>query len=233
MNPQVFKFMASGGSQRMAARLLQINRKTVIRKFIFMALWAHHYFQIDRAQHSPITHLEFDDLETFEHSKMKPLSVSIAVESRTRRILGFRVASMPAKGLLARPALKKYGRRADNRAYARQSLFAELKSFVKVGATIRSDQNPHYPIDVKKFFPTCQHVTTKGRRGCVVGQGELKAGGFDPMFSLNHTYAMHRAHINRLFRRTWNTTKKPERLAMHLAIYALFHNLELLQRKVS
>jgi len=47
--------------------------------------------------------------------------------------------------------------------------------------------------------------TTKGRRECVVGQGELKGGGFDPLFSLNHTCAMIRAHVSRLFRRTWNT----------------------------
>ena len=30
--------------------------------------------------------------------------------------------------------------------------------------------------------------------------------------------------MNRLFRRTWCTTKLPSRLADHLAIYAVFHN---------
>ena len=76
----------------------------------------------------------------------------------------------------------------------------------------------------REFFPEATHWTTRGRRGCVVGQGELKAGGFDPLFSLNHSFAMLRANINRLFRRTWNTTKKPERLALHIALYVLYHN---------
>ena len=47
---------------------------------------------------------------------------------------------------------------------------------------------------------------------------------FDPLFSLNHTFAMLRANVNRLFRKTWCTTKKPQRLADHLALYALYHN---------
>ena len=63
----------------------------------------------------------------------------------------------------------------------------------------------------------------------MVGQGELKKIGKDPLFSLNHTAAMLRANINRLFRRTWRTTKKPERLADHIALYVWYHNSELIQ----
>ena len=33
-------------------------------------------------------------------------------------------------------------------------------------------------------------MTTKGRRGCVIGQGELKRGGYDPLFALNLNYAL-------------------------------------------
>ncbi|MEQ1722809.1 MAG: hypothetical protein ABL930_06505, partial [Pseudobdellovibrio sp.] len=58
-------------------------------------------------------------------------------------------------------------------------------------------------------------------------QGELKKIGFDPLFSLNHTCAMMRAKVSRLIRRTWNTTKKPERLSEHLALAVLHHNLNL------
>jgi len=143
--------------------------------------------------------------------------------------LGFRVAKMPAKGLLVKRALKKYGIRKDERKKKRNELFEEIKDFVKEGALIKSDENPHYIYDVKKHFPKSKHERFKGKRGCVVGQGELKGGGFDPLFSLNHTYAMFRANVNRLFRRTWNTTKIPERLGLHMAMYALYHNLKLIQ----
>ena len=56
-------------------------------------------------------------------------------------------------------------------------------------------------------------------RGAVVGQGELKKIAFDPLFSVNHTFATVRAKVNRLNRRTWCTTKKPDRLADHLDIF--------------
>jgi len=172
--------------------------------------------------------MEFDDLETFEHSKCKPLSITLAVEHGSRRILGFRVAQMPAKGPLAKMAMKKYGPRKDERIVKREELFIELKDLLAPGAVIKSDKNPHYAPAVAKHFAGHIHRTFKGRRGCVVGQGELKRGGYDPLFSLNHTAAMLRANINRLFRRTWCTTKKRERLELHLALYAINHNFRLL-----
>jgi hypothetical protein len=93
----------------------------------------------------------------------------------------------------------------------------------KRNVVIKSDENPHYPPLIRGIFPRGEHLRYKGRRGCVVGQGELKRGGFDPLFSLNHTAAMFRANVNRLFRRTWCTTKKRESLAAHLALYAIHH----------
>jgi hypothetical protein len=131
---------------------------------------------------------------------------------------------MSAKGHLAKIAFKKYGRRNDTRARARKSLFTRLESLVHPRATFKSDQNPYYPEDVRRHFPMAVHETYKGQRGSITGQGELKKIRFDPIFSLNHTCAMTRANINRLFRKTWCTTKIPERLADHFAIYANFHN---------
>ena len=71
----------------------------------------------------------------------------------------------------------------------------------------------------------------KGRASCVAGQGELKKVVFDPLYSLNHSCAMLRAHINRLIRKTWCTTKDPDRLADHIAIYVNYHNRELTKEK--
>lgn len=175
--------------------------------------------------------MEFDDLETFEHSKCKPLSVTLAVESKTRRILGFAVSRMPAKGLLTKKALKKYGPRPDERARGRAELFFSLQGLVQEGALIKSDENPHYTQDVRKYFPHSQHFTTKGQRGSLGGQGELKKVKFDPIFSLNHTCAKLRADVNRLIRKTWCTTKLAARLELHLAIMALYHNQHLLLPK--
>jgi hypothetical protein len=92
---------------------------------------------------------------------------------------------------------------------------------------LKSDSNPRYPRYVHRYFPKARHDTVEGKRGCVTGQGELKRGRFDPLFALNHTFAMLRANLSRLVRKTWCTTKKAEALADHLAIYVQYHNTEL------
>ena len=223
-----FILLSSGVSLRRGARILNISRTTITRKLIFLGTHIKASFdRISESEREKVTELQFDDMETFEHSKMKPLSITLAVESGSRKIIGFEVSSMPSKGRLAKRSCEKYGKRQDGRREARSKLFTKIAGIVAKGATIKSDMNPHYPPDVKKFFPESEHKVVKGRRGCVTGQGELKAGGFDPLFSLNHTAAMFRANINRLFRRTWNTTKKMERLEFHIAIYSLFHNVYL------
>src|SRR5207302_1806324 len=147
---------------------------------------------------SPITHFQFDDLETIEHSKCKPLSVTIAVEGKSRRILCFKVSQMPAKGHLAKIALKKYGFRADLRHVARKEVFKKLALKVAPKVLIESDQNPHYSKDVKLHFPKATYNAFLSKRSSIAGQGELKKAVFDPLFTLNHTFAMLRANINRL-----------------------------------
>lgn len=223
-NKHVAELLVSGVSQRRAALILRLNRKTIVRKFIFLGDLAQDYFHWLNLTYPKSQTIEFDDLETTEHTKLKPLSVTLAVEHETRRILGFKVSQMPAKGHLAKKSFKKYGFRKDLRAKARVALFKEITPMIHPKAIIKSDENPHYIRDVRKYFPNSIHQSFKGRLGSVVGQGELKKIGFDPLFSLNHTCAMLRANINRLFRKTWCTTKDPKRLSDHIALYALFHN---------
>jgi hypothetical protein len=231
INEPLRRLLCSGNSQRRLAYLLGVNRKTIVRKFLFLARLAEAQLENWNSELHPASIVEFDDLETFEHSKCKPLSVTLAVEHKSRRILGFTVSQMPAKGLLSKRALKKYGPRRDERSKGRADLFQKISRFVIDKALIKSDENPHYPKDVKRYFPQCTHQVHKGQRGSLGGQGELKKIGFDPLFSLNHTCAMLRANINRLFRKTWCTTKKKDRLYAHIALYAVFHNQTLLKSK--
>lgn len=228
LNDFIFSLLASGNSQRRIARLIKVNPKTVVRKFLFLGKVC--LTDMAARKHLPhrvIERLCFDDMESFEHSKLKPLSISLAVEEKTRLIIDFRVSSMKAKGHLSKKSVKKYGIRFDERKKNLSELLKSVKLVAPHPLLIKSDMNPHYIKPVKKNFPSSRHQVFKGKRGCIVGQGELKAVGFDPLFSFNHTAAMLRANINRLFRRTWNTTKKKECLGYHIAIYIFYHNLRL------
>lgn len=227
-NEVVRRLLAGGVSQREAARILGLNRKTIARKFLFLAKKSQAEFYRRNKANARAVEVEFDDLETFVHTKCKPLSVTLMVEYKTRRILDFEVAQMPAKGHLAVISRKRYGFRADHRPLARKRLFTRAQGLVHPTAVLRSDSNPAYPSCVKAFFPRARHDLVLGGRGAATGQGELKKLKFDPIFSLNHTCAMLRAHLSRLIRKTWNTTKKQDRLRAHLMVYAAEHNRRLL-----
>ena len=231
MNPEIVRLLVSGVSQRRIALLLKLDLKTVARKFIFTGILAKNCLTFSQKSYPLCAEIQFDDLETSEHTKLKPLSVTLAVEKKTRRILGCEVSQMPAKGHLAKIARKKYGKRPDQRYEGREKLFKKIEPLIHENALIESDENPHYPWHVKAHFPKASHQTHKGQRGSVVGQGELKKIRFDPLFSLNHTCASFRANINRLFRRTWCTTKKRDRLDLHIALYSVFHNENLLEKQ--
>jgi hypothetical protein len=214
------------------AQLLKINRKTVVRKFRFLSkIGVIENAKLIKSQYQgSLKLIQFDDLETSEHTKCKPLSVALAVDPTTRIILGFKVSQMPAKGHLAEIARKKYGYRPDHRSEGWSDFMLSLKPIAHPNAKFTSDENPHYPALIKKHFPESQHVTVKGKRGSLSGQGELKKIGFDPIFALNHTCAMLRANMNRLLRRTWCTTKNKQGLIDHLSLYVNYHNRLLAQK---
>ena len=134
---------------------------------------------------------------------------------------------MSAGGLLAQKSKNKYGPRKDRRNLIRNETFSKIQKYISPHAIIESDQNKHYPRSIKTYFPKANFRQYKGRRGCVVGYGELKSGGFDPLFSINHSCAMLRDNLNRLKRKTWATTKKEQQLQRHLTLYSIFHNLNL------
>ena len=214
------------GSQRRVALLLGIDRKTVARKVLFLGIqdYKRRKSFLKKYEQQKAQRIQFDDIVTFEHTKCKPVAISLMVEEKTRKILDFEVSQMSANGLLAEVSRKKYGRRKDQRLENWRKLFKRSQSIVEEDAEFKSDEHPWYPGLVKEYFPKSQLKRFKGRRGCVVGQGELKSGGFDPLFSLNHTAAMLRDSLAVLVRRTWCTTKKLDNLKLLLEIYIQAHN---------
>ena len=217
--------LASCVSLRRAAKLLGISRKTVARKLRFLGQVCreeHLAFLTNQARH--IQAIQFDELQSFEHTKCKPLSVAVAVSVHNRKILGFSVSSMPATGHLAAVSRKKYGSRPDYRRAGLRALFTSFAKRIPENVQIHSDQHPFYKPIIQAIFPRANYHQSKGVKAAVTGQGELKKKQNDPLFCINHTLAMLRANINRLVRKTWCTTKDPARLADHLAIYISVHN---------
>jgi len=220
-------------SLRRMAKYLHTTTKTIARKLKFMStICAQENDKLLKSR-GEATCVEFDELETFEHAKCKPLAVAVAVEAGTRRILGLEVSPMSSKASTSVRAKKKYGDRVDKRRDGLLALLLKINPYCANNVTFKSDKCPFYPAAVNKFRKETSKTPTlkryKGAYACETGQGEMKKLLFDPLFTINHTLAMLRANVNRLFRKTWNTTKKMECLVQHLNLYVYYHNRFLLK----
>ena len=228
---RIYRLLCRGMSQRAVAEEFSLHRDAIARRIRRFGRCCEENLSAYRKERTRVLKLQVDELISFEHTKCKPLTVPIAVEKETRRILSLRVGRIPASGHLAEISRRKYGFRRSERQKVLGEVFKELEACVDKRALIESDEAKEYPLFVRRHFPAATHKAYKGRRAITSGLGELKKGGFDPLFSLNHSYAMFRDNLKRLSRRTWATTKDPRMLEHMLYMYAWFHNLRLDRKK--
>jgi transposase-like protein len=230
INRPLLNLLSSGTSMKRSAVLLGVDPKTVARKLPLLAEKCRRLNQKHLEKFKGRIHkIQIDDLVTKENSKLKPLSVSIAVDEERRTILALEVSQIPAFGHLSQLALKKYGKRKDEHFEGLTRLFQKVAPLVSAEVLIKSDEHQRYPGFISAYLPKAKHLQFASERGCVAGQGELKKVKFDPLFIVNHTCALLRANVNRLIRKTWCTTKDPKRLKDHLEVFMYFYNQHLLK----
>jgi len=220
--------IASSTSQRRIAIKHKCSRKTVGRKVAFLAERARIKTQTWLIQQSLFDHVQWDELISFEHTRLKPLSIAVMSSVQHRCIIGYGVAQIPASGVIAQRSREKYGRRVNRSGSMRKRVLAEVAKQLSSCVFIESDEHPRYAKEIKQALPSANHVQHRSVRGSLTGQGELKRTGYDPLFAINHTLAMMRDNIKRFARKTWCTTKRVDALNDVLAIYIHYHNTVLI-----
>jgi hypothetical protein len=197
----------------------------VYRKFLWLAEKAKDFHE---KQEFLIEELQFDEMESIEHTKLKPLTVAIAV-SEKYQILGIKVGRIPAKGSLSAISLKKYGPRANESEQTLDSLLGNLRVKAQgLSFVIKSDAKPSYQKPVKKYYPQNPYQAfpsyqNKEKRR-LMKYTNLEKKIFDPIFATNQRIAKFRDHIKRLTRRSWCTTKIKDNLEKHLYLYIADNN---------
>jgi transposase-like protein len=221
LNEMIYRLHCEGSSIRAIARVLKIHRRTVCQKLLWL-------FENLKAFHSvPETKiLYFDEMESLEHTKMKPLTIPLFVNERYE-ILAIRVGQIPAKGRLARISVKKYGLRRNESQMLLGQCFQEIKKSLPEIPMIFSDKKPAYPGLVRKFYPESQHLqySRKDEEKAPLHEKKQKQQ-FQPLFALNQRCAKIRSDLKRMVRRTWCTTKLAGNLEKFLQIYAVYNNLK-------
>jgi len=221
--------IASSTAQRRIARKHRCSRKTVARKIRFLATQARIKSADWLSAVQPIERVQWDELITFEHSRLKPLSIAVIVAVGHRCILGMGVASIPASGPIAEISRKKYGKRPDRSSAMRKRVLKSARPYLSPTVQFESDEHARYSAEIRQVCAGSSHIQYSSIRGSLVGMGELKRTGYDPLFPINHTLSMLRDNIKRLARQTWCTTKRADVLEDILAIYMQYHNSELIQ----
>lgn len=228
LNHQIYQLYASATSMRRLARVLKCNLKTVANKLFFIASQARLYHE-NHIQNKGIqtSYVQFDEMETFEHTRLKPLSVAIAVRSKMlpvgksqhySEIIDIKVATMNSHGHNSALAQQIYGIRPDTRVQACEDVLKTVAKCQRFGdtLTIRTDAKRAYISSIQKILPTATHQSVLSRA--------TPSTTSNPMFPFNVVAGKIRHDMSRMARRSWVTTKSIRALEAHLDLYIAWNN---------
>ncbi len=226
LNDTIFKLYTSATTQRRLAKVLEVNLKTVVRKFLFLAENAErmHLEKLSQKEFD-VTHCQFDEMLTFEHTRLKPVSIALAVQKRDSKLIAIEVAQSHYQGVLSSVAFKKYGLREDQSHEARRQVLQTLQSQITSKCQLITDAKPVYRTEVGSYLPGAELVQVKNRGGRLKRLLNAKRRNVkDPMFELNLVAAKIRHDLSRMARKVWVTTKRQDRLQKHLLLFLASQN---------
>lgn len=220
LNQQIFKLYSSRMTMRRIAKVLGCHRETVHKKFWLLASLARKEHERRLASGELQTNwVQFDEFETFEHTKFKPISVALAVRAKTGEIIEVQAAQFRSRVTQHIPLKYKDEYRPDHRPVAIEDCMLSIKKAARSEANlvIDSDESTHYGNTIKRVLP-------KARYRQLTSPRKQQKGEIDPLFMINHMCSRLRHDLSRMSRKTWVTTKLMERLQMHLDLFIAYQN---------
>jgi len=222
LNKKIALLIVEGNSLRSISRTEGLTYYNTYKKFLWLKRIVNFHKNSARTNAKTI---QFDELETIEHTKCKPVNIMLFVNEKCQ-VLAAKAAEMPAKGRLAEFSRKKYGQRKNERAEKLNEAFKEVKSrLVSPVDEIRSDAHPAYKKFVKEYFPNTPYLQFSARAQKKKYQERMHENNhknkYDPLFWVNHMSGRLRDRNKRLVRRSWCTTKKIENLQLSLDLFVL------------
>ncbi len=226
----VFLLLISKVTQRQGARDLKCDRGAIARRL-------ERFGKHCRAFHERVLHERgqsrpwqgrflLDELETYEHNRrLKPLTVPALVHKPSHCILHAAVGTLPSRKPLSPANQKKLEqlelvegrRRSESRAKVAEC-FEVLQGICPTTGivTVNTDQKHTYRALLKQAFgDRLVHETTNSKE---------PRSYWNPLFVVNHTFAMLRDGLSRLVRRNWAVSKQREKLEWHLWVYIAWRN---------
>ena len=199
-------------SLRGIARVLKISRSTVNTYFLRAAKRARteNLRALDKRK-IVSTYVQFDALETFEHSKQKPLGVWLSVRAKTGQLISAKVFKTDIRALsVSKAVMEAWNRQSDKENALVECLLETRKAHNRVHTTVGCDGE-------RGALKTARKVHMAPNVN-VVELGQNK--------KIDLSIRKLRNDISRLSRKSLSSTKKAERLQNHLDLYINYHNRE-------
>lgn len=95
LNAMINTLLVNSNTIRGTGRILKINKDTVSRHLQVLAEIAREDIQRTQSSYPPATHVQMDDLITYEHSRLKQVSVTLITDADRYRMLGICVSRIP------------------------------------------------------------------------------------------------------------------------------------------
>lgn len=223
VNARFFELMVACVGQRQSARVLRVARRTVERRFAWLARHAAAY-QNNRLQAATLAGpFQLDEMESFEANRFQPVTVPVLIDRDTMFVVATAVGPLRRKGRLSAAQRRQrdrhealHGRRPSGSAPAVSRVMRVLAGVAARRVVLESDRKPLYGALARRI---------PGRR--IIWRthdAAIRRDRANPLFAINHTNARLRHFLSRLRRRSWCVSKTRAGLERHLQIAALWIN---------
>lgn len=223
-NAQLFLLLTSGVGMRQAGRLLRMNSGTLQRKFRKLGRALRRLNRNLLPSLPEHRTLLLDEMETFEHSAICPVTVPVVIDGQSKLVLATGAAPIrrvAAKGSRRRRWLErheaKHGKRRDRSRLCVHLTLRRCKDLLgDRRATLLTDEKALYGALQKRLFGAqVTHETVSGKAPRTT---------WNPLFPINHTEAMLRDNCGRLRRRSWLVSKHARYLRRQLDLFTAYRN---------
>ncbi len=223
-NAAIMRHLISGVSLRQVGRLLNLDCHSVQHKARKIS---RHLRLLNRNLLVGLPAgrtVGLDEMETFEHRSIQPVTVPMLVDDESKMVLAVGVAPIrrtAKKGTRRQKHIDrfeaKHGKRPDRGRQAVRAIFGRLARLLgNRPATIVTDMKSSYATEVhRRFGPQVAHQTVHSKAPRTTS---------NPLFSINLTEAMMRDNNGRLRRRSWLVTKRSRALRQQLEMFAAYRN---------
>jgi hypothetical protein len=225
LNAACLRLFVACVALRQAARVLGVSRRTIERRFLWLAAHARRFQENRLAGACLAGPFMLDELESFESNRYQPVTVPVLIEPKSFFVVASEVGPLRRKGRMTKEQLRRraaheaiHGRRPSQSYAAVKAVFERLRRCTdsRESVMLHSDHKPLYGLLGRRVFGErfmwTKHAATARRDRA------------NPLFPINHTNARLRHFLARLRRRSWCISKTQEGLRRHLQIAALWMN---------